>query len=442
MLRARQRLDKYRIVRRRAVGGFATVYEALDTVEGIPVALKLPHAHLITKETLDDFRREVRVTARLDHPGIVPIKTAGFLGEHFVIVQPLGQASLADRLAKRIAPRKAIAWSEQLLEALAYAHSQRVIHCDVKPDNLLIFPGERLRLIDFGIAKVAQRTVLAGGGTGSVGFIAPEQAMGKPSLRSDVFSAALVIWRLLARELPEWPYRAPLPGAERIRKLHPELATLLARALSVDEQRRPRDARALLSAFRRLKPRLLAQLRRQGKAKQGARVSSRPVEPKKDWKAMRITDFRRRFGKVLALEHRCGECDGPIAESMRSCPWCGRDHTRHRGETKYPAQCPRCRRGVKLDWTYCAWCHGAAIGPLSARNYSDRRYASSCGHCKGDLMPFMRYCPWCRRKVTRAWPLPGTRDKCPRCACGVAAEHWEHCPWCARHLPRNRRRAH
>ncbi len=436
MLKARQRLDKYRVVRRLAKGGFAEVYEAQDTVEGIRVALKVPHRHLVTKATLEDFRREVRLTARLDHPGIVPVKTAGFIDGHFVIVQPLGDRTLAERMERAVALRTALDWSQQLLEALSYAHQERVIHCDVKPDNLLLF-NDRLRLTDFGISKVAQRT-LAAGGTGTVGYIAPEQAMGKPSLRSDVFSAGLVIWRLLTRRLPEWPYRAPLPGADRLRRLHPELAALLERTLSVNERQRPRDATALLMAFRKLRPRILGDDSRRKTLRQ--RNGSQAPGKRADWKAIRHTQFRRDFGKTLGPFGECGRCHGPVSEAMTTCPWCGNDRKRHRGAVDCPAQCPRCRRGVKLDWPSCAWCHGAAIGPLSTRSFTDRRYTGHCAHCRGDLMPFSRYCPWCRRKVQRRWLLTGSKAKCPRCSWGVAGGFWAHCAWCGRDLEARRTR--
>src|SRR5690606_6396218 len=87
LLKARQKLGKYRIVRRIARGGFAEVYEARDTVEGIRVALKIPHAEHVTPEALETFKKEVRLVARLDHPGILPIKTAGPVDGRFVIAQ-------------------------------------------------------------------------------------------------------------------------------------------------------------------------------------------------------------------------------------------------------------------------------------------------------------------------------------------------------------------
>ena len=94
---------------------------------------------------------------------------------------------------------------------------------------------------------------------------------------------------------------------------------------------------------------------------------------------------------------------------------------------------------MKLDWTYCAWCHGAAIGPLKTRAYTDVRYTARCGHggcTRRDLMPHMSYCPWCRRKAKQRWAIAGSRDKCGRCGWGVVASEWRTCPWCAASLER------
>ena len=93
-LRARQRFGKYVIERRIAVGGFATVYQAMDTIEGIRVALKIPHSGFITEDTIESFKCEVQIAAKLEHPNILPIKHADFIGETFVVVTALGESSL------------------------------------------------------------------------------------------------------------------------------------------------------------------------------------------------------------------------------------------------------------------------------------------------------------------------------------------------------------
>lgn len=249
MLKARQRLGKYRIEKRLGSGGFATVYRAMDTIEGLRVALKIPHADNINPDVLNDFRREVRLAVQLEHPNILPLKNASFIGGHFVIAFPLGERTLAERLEKRMALSTALSYAEQLLAAIAFAHRQRIIHCDIKPENLILFPDGRLKLTDFGIAKVAQKTV-RGSGTGTVGYMAPEQAMGKPSLRSDVFSAGLVIYRMLTGQWPEWPFEWPPPGYQRLRgRTHPEVIAVLRKAIDPNPRKRFRDAELMLKAF-------------------------------------------------------------------------------------------------------------------------------------------------------------------------------------------------
>jgi serine/threonine-protein kinase len=248
-LRTRQRVGKYRIEGKLGSGGFARVYQAMDTIEGVRVALKVPHAQLVTEEVLKDFRHEVRITAKLDHPNILPLKDASVIDGHFVLTYPLGERSLSDRLQKRIGVPTALYYAEQMLEALAYAHGQRIVHCDVKPDNMILFKDQRIRLADFGIAKVAQKT-LKGRGTGTVGHMAPEQAMGKPTMRSDVFSMGLIIYRMLTGQWPEWPYEWPFPGHERLKgRVHPDMIRFLQRATEVSQRKRFRDGDQMLDAF-------------------------------------------------------------------------------------------------------------------------------------------------------------------------------------------------
>ena len=258
-LKARQMLGKYRIRRRIGAGAFATVYEAYDTIEGMPVALKVPHLDQIDRDSLKLIHREVRLTARLEHENILPLRNAMTIDGYFVIATPLGEHTLTDRLRYRLGPKTALSYTEQLLDALAYAHEVRVIHCDIKPDNVILFPGGLARLADFGIAKVALRTrTIMGSGQGTVGYIAPEQAMGKPSFRSDVFSMGLLIYRMFAGELPAWPFDWPLPGAERLRRtVSRDFVSFLRRSIEVHERKRFRDGVQMQKAFQAVAPRAL-----------------------------------------------------------------------------------------------------------------------------------------------------------------------------------------
>lgn len=257
-LRTRSRLGKYRIERKLASGGFAVVYRAMDTIEGIRVALKIPHASVIDSDVLREFRHEARLTAGLDHPNILPLKNATFIDDRFVIVFPLGEKTLDDRLRQRMSLRTKMHYARQMIEAVAYAHRHRIIHCDIKPENFILFPENRLRLTDFGIAKIAYDRTVKASGSGTIGYIAPEQAMGKPTLRSDVFSLGLVLYRMFSGRLPEWPYDWPPPGLERLRgKVHRELIAFLRKAIEVAPRKRFRDAAQMLDAFEQISERVL-----------------------------------------------------------------------------------------------------------------------------------------------------------------------------------------
>lgn len=428
MLRARQRLGKYRIEKKIGEGGYAVVYRAYDTIEGIAVALKVPHAHLLDEENLRDIRREVRISAKLDHPNILPVKNASFIGKQFVIVYPLGERTLADRMRSRMSTRTALDYTEQILEALAHAHRNRIIHCDIKPENFILFNGGRLRLTDFGIAKIARtRWTLHASGTGTLGYVAPEQAFGKPTLRSDVFSVGVLLYRMFSGHLPEWPYHWPPPGYDRIKaNLPPSMISFLRRAMEVDEKKRYRDCVQMLAAFRRLKPKALRKVTTRAKRRS-------PRGNGTDWKTLRRRQFKRQYGALLETRHTCRRCTGPISEAMQFCPWCGIRRRVYDGPTKFPQRCKRCGRGQKLDWKYCAWCYGPAASTDPNRKYTDVRYEGRCANpacTRKDLMPFMRYCPWCRTKVRKAWRVPDSRDKCRSCGWGTIREFWDHCPWC------------
>ena len=425
----RAKIGQYRILRKLGGGGFAEVWKALDTIEGVNVALKVPHASHVDKALLENFRKEARTTAALDHPNILSIKTAVEIGGTFMIVSPLGIESLEDRLERRLGVDKALSYAEQLLEALAFAHKNRLIHCDIKPENILLFEGDRIRLADFGIAKVAMRTLKAHG-TGTLGYAAPEQAYGRPSFRSDVFGVGIVVYRMLTGVLPEWPFHWPLAGHARLKEVaSPDLMVFLKRTLEVDAKKRYPDAVRALAAFKKIRKGALAHVTRR-RTKRKTATSRTPT----NWQHVRLGQFVKRFGKELQLSLECSGCKGPMSHEMRHCPWCGKEHAKVRGETGFTSACPRCQRGMKADWRYCPWCWGAAVGPTSNRELSDRRYSARCANksCdRKDLMPFMRYCPWCHDKITRVWPLPGSRSRCERCEWGVSREFWSICPWCA-----------
>jgi serine/threonine-protein kinase len=421
VFRARQKVGKYRIAGRISSGPLADVYRAYDTIQKMHVALKVPRPDDATGE--EEFLHEVQVATRLRHPHILSVLNASYIDDRFVIAMELGVESLADRIERRISTARALELASQALQALAYAHEKKIIHCDIKPENFILFPGNQLKLADFGFAKRCVRTLKASG-SGTIDYIAPEQAMGRPKFQSDVFSMGLVLYRLFSGKLPEWPFEWPLDGYDRlVARMRPEFVALLQRSIQLDPSQRYRDARQMLTAFDKAK----SHVRRQKKtrARSGTRTGT-------SWRTLQWREFQRQFRKALDSRHQCRHCDGPVAESMQWCPWCGVDQPARGAESTMASVCPRCERGVKNEWDYCPWCYGPGFEQESRRRYSDKRYEARCANkrCRGWLMPFMRYCPWCRMKVRRPWKLPDSSHTCRSCNWGIAREYWNYCAWC------------
>jgi eukaryotic-like serine/threonine-protein kinase len=426
VLKVRQKIGKYRITGRIASGPLADVYRAFDTIHKTNVALKIPKSG--SNVGNDEFLHEVQVATRLQHPNILSVSNASFIDDRFVIAMELGVESLADRIIRRTSTALALDLADQALAALAHAHANKIIHCDIKPENYILFSGNRLKLADFGFAKISLRTVKASG-SGTIDYIAPEQAMGRPKFQSDVFSVGLVLYRLLSGKLPEWPFRWPMAGHDRLQaRVNPEIASILRRAIQLDPADRFKNAMQMHAAFQRAQNTALRQRR-------GSKNASRKGL---SWRRLQWREFQHQYKTALQTRYQCRRCEGPVAESMQACPWCGVDNPARDVVSDMPAHCPRCERGVKLDWEYCAWCYGPGFELETNRHYPDKRYIARCAkqRCRQPLMAFMRYCPWCRSKVKRPWKIEGSKHKCSACKSGIAREYWNFCAWCRKPISR------
>ena len=217
------RLGPYDIQAKLGAGGMGEVYRARDTKLGREVAIKvLPEVVAQDGEHLARFRREAQVLAALNHPHIAAIhgiEEAG--GVHFLVLELVEGETLADRLRAGALPvSEAIAITRQICEAVASAHERGVIHRDLKPANIALTADDRVKVLDFGLARSAapatadQRlahspTVTAAGVTaegvilGTAPYMSPEQARGRVvDKRSDIFSLGCVFFEMLAGRRP------------------------------------------------------------------------------------------------------------------------------------------------------------------------------------------------------------------------------------------------
>ena len=429
-LRKGSRLGKYRLDRRLARGGFAEVWKARDTVEGRAVALKVALPEAVEEWGREEIEREARIASALHHPNIVAVRNADWIDGRFAIATDLAQTSLEQYGRARRSGGVALDVIRQVAAGLAYAHRRRVIHRDVKPGNILIFADGRAAIADFGSSRFTQGATRTYTDTGTLGYMAPEQAYGRVRFASDVFSLGLIATELLTGRLPTWPFEWPPPDAARFRARVPEpLREVLRRAQAFDPGRRYEDAAVFSEALEKGFAALVAQPR--------ARRRRRPAQPRSPL-AVQADLFRRAHGRALGLRYACHRCDGPIAEAMAHCPWCGSPDNSFQKVTRAALVCPECERSVRPEWQACPWCYAGRFRSNGRRPPPDPLATRRCGTpgCDGQLRPFMRYCPMCKRKTKRLWSHPHLPDRCPRCRWPTDRTQLRFCPWCGRREPR------
>ena len=233
------------------------IYQAHDPVIDRPVAIKLVHADLLDGEEKDEyverFRREAQAAARCAHPNIVAIYDfAMHDGNPFLAMELVEGASLAVALRQhgRFAPDDAVAVMLQVLDALDSAHRIGVVHRDVKPANILLMAGNRVKITDFGIARFdTSELTQQGTMVGTPSYMSPEQCMGDPvDARSDLYSAGAVLFEMLAGARPfpgrtstEVTYRLMNEQAPDLAVTVPGVSPGLAAAVRRALAKRPAD---------------------------------------------------------------------------------------------------------------------------------------------------------------------------------------------------------
>ena len=244
-------------------GGMGEVYRAHDPRLGRDVAIKVLPAHLSQDaETLARFEREVRAVAALSHPNILAIHDVGTdEGLAYAVMELLDGQTLRAHLGGAPLPwRRALAIATQVADGLAAAHARNIVHRDLKPDNIFITASGPVKILDFGLARVAGDAARSDGVTvgaatqpgavmGTVGYMSPEQARGEESgPTSDVFAFGCVLYEMLTGRAPfARPTGAesmaavlrddPVPLAEQVADLPPAVEAVVAHCL----EKRPSD---------------------------------------------------------------------------------------------------------------------------------------------------------------------------------------------------------
>jgi len=264
------KIGPYEVVGWLGAGGMGEVYRARDPRLGREVAIKLIHESFATDANrVRRFEQEARAAGQLNHPNILAVYDVGLHdGAPYIVSELLEGESLRSRLHSGALPaRKAVDYARQIAEGLAAAHDKHIVHRDVKPENLFITNDGRIKILDFGIAKLirpsddgAHHTGLptetgAGMVVGTVGYMSPEQVRGDTvDVRSDLFSFGTILYEMLtgrppfARETAAETMTAILkeePPKPLGTDVSPALARIVTRCLENTREMRFQSARDL-----------------------------------------------------------------------------------------------------------------------------------------------------------------------------------------------------
>src|SRR5512143_2569679 len=253
--------NRYQLLERYGSGGMAVVFRGRDTLLDRYVAIKVVRDEEARNANFDlQFQREARAAANLSHPNIVTVYDYGIEnGLPFIVMELVPGTNLKALLRKRgrFTVEEGIPLMVQACAGLGYAHRAGLVHCDVKPHNMLVTPDSRLKVTDFGIAR-AMATLNPGEKTdivwGSPQYYSPEQASGHvPSPASDVYSLGVVMYEMLTGTLPFTGSSAeelahlhleakPIPPSEYVPDIPSPLEDIILKVLSKEPSARYRTA--------------------------------------------------------------------------------------------------------------------------------------------------------------------------------------------------------
>ncbi len=249
---AGQQLGNYRLRQMLGQGGSADVYLGEHIHLGTLAAIKVLRIQ-IGSSKLDDFLHEARIIAHLHHPHIVRVLDFGVEGNMpFLVMDYATNGTLRQCYPKGtyLPPATIISYVKQIAQALQYAHDRKVVHRDVKPENMLLDINSQLLLSDFGISAIEQNTttLLTQSAAGTIYYMAPEQILGRPHPSSDQYALGVVVYEWLCGSRPfsgealavmyQHVHVPPLPLREKISAISPAIEQIVLRALAKDPRQR------------------------------------------------------------------------------------------------------------------------------------------------------------------------------------------------------------
>ena len=257
-------LDHFELESVVATSGMATVFRARDTRTGEVVAIKVPHPEVESDPTLyDRFKREEEIGTRIDHPGVMKVMANPDRSQVYMVMEWLDGKLLRTIMNEegRLPVERAVTLTVGIAKALEHIHAEGVVHRDLKPENIMVGSGDKVHLIDFGIAASAgsRRLTFAhfSQSMGTPDYISPEQVRGKRGdARSDIYALGVMLYEMLTGVVPftganpfavmnDRLLNQPMPPRELNPAITPQMQEIIYRALEREPKNRYASAREM-----------------------------------------------------------------------------------------------------------------------------------------------------------------------------------------------------
>lgn len=304
-----QKVGKYEIVRSLGGGGFGSVYLAKDTWLNIEVAIKVPH-----KQSTELFKllKEPRLQAALNHPHIVRMIGAEKKNKVFFMIMEYVKGESLEKvleIEKILDCATAIEYILQIAGAVQHAHSNKIIHRDLRPSNILLAESGILKITDFGTSAWLNTVPYASTRIGSPPYMAPEQFLGKASYQSDIYSIGCLFYEMIIGRPPIFdpdPFKILEKAKEgkitpprlRNNSIPKEIDSIIMKCLAADLDHRYKNASEITSDLTRSK----------GKESKKSEIEEIMVRIK---------------AREIKTSASCWNCRKPMPHKAKHCPYCG-----------------------------------------------------------------------------------------------------------------------